>query len=576
MGEARVRAKAGLIFRPAATPSKWSALADRLFAIDLRSLGLLRICLALLVLVDLAGRSMDITAHYTDSGILPRADLLARDRGSWAPYFSVHMLTGSTVGEAALFLLAALWGVSFLVGYRTTIATVATWYLLSSLQLRNTLIQNSADDLLRMLLFWSMFLPLGARFSLDSWLRKKRESNPPPERPRFLSMASAALLLQVGFLYWFAVAAKTDPSWRSDGMAVYYTLSIGLYATPVGQFLLNFPQLLQFMTRATIWIEALGPTLAFSPIATPRLRIFVTLLFWAFHLIFLNACLDLGAFHYVSAVAWIPFLPTLFWDRVYQRFGRQNAKGATPESSSDITTVQSARLAEREWSAGWAEDVSVETAPRRALGKKILLNTAVGLMLVYVFLWNVRVINFELGSRFLPKSLNRVAEVTHVDQGWAMFAPKPFTENGWYVFPGKLKNGKEVDLFLGESTIGKPIRWEKPEGLVSHLFPNERWRRYQMNLWVRSYSDQRPAYCRFLCREWNRTHTGGEQLASFKLYYVLEETLPDYIQAEPRPIQLIEWRCDDTQSGGQGKSSKAAGDLDTSGRASDQDKRKQP
>jgi hypothetical protein len=330
------------------------------------------------------------------------------------------------------------------------------------------------------------------------------------------------------------------------------------------------------MTRATLWIEALGPTLAFSPIATPRIRIYAALTFFAFHLVFLNACLDLGAFHYISAAAWIPFLPTLLWDRLGQRFERQRNSVSTAKPSSEMTTVQSARLAEKEWGAGQAEAATPEKPRKRLVWVPILLNTAIGLLLVYVFLWNLRAINYQLGSRFLPNSLNRIAQVTHVDQGWGMFAPKPFTQPGWYVFPGKLKNGKEVDLFLGDSTIGKPIRWGKPESLVSHLFPNERWRRYLMNLWARDYSDQRPVYCRFLCREWNRTHTGGEQLSSFKLYYVVEETLPDYIQANPQPMQMIEWRCDERQGGGSGKSSKAAGDLDTSGRASDRDKRKQP
>ena len=319
MGEARERAKSGLTRRTGAAPSKWLALADRLFAIDLRSLATMRIFLGILVLADLFGRSTDLAAHYTDSGIYPRAALLLRDHGNWSPYLSVHMLTGTTAGEAVLFILAAIFGIAFLVGYRTTIATVLTWYMLSSLQWRNFLVDNSADDLMRMLLFWGMFLPLGKRFSLDAWSKKKRGPNASPEPKRVLSVASAALLIQVGFLYWFAVASKTDPSWRVDGMAVYYTLSIDLYATPVGQFLLNFPQLLQLMTRVTIWMEALGPTLAFSPIATPFIRSIVTLMFLAFHLVFLNVCLDLGAFHYVSAVAWIPFLPTELWDRLYRR-----------------------------------------------------------------------------------------------------------------------------------------------------------------------------------------------------------------------------------------------------------------
>ena len=219
-----------------------------------------------------------------------------------------------------------------------------------------------------------------------------------------------------------------------------------------------------------------------------------------------------------------------------------------------------------------SSDVPSETRKGRLSRQSLVLNGIVGLFLIYVFLWNYRAI----GRDFVREPFNRIAQVTHVDQGWAMFAPKPFTENGWYVFPGKLKNGQDVDLFLGESSIGKPIRWEKPEGLVSNLFRNERWRRYQMNLWARDYTDQRPNYCRFLCREWNQRHTGGEQLSSFKLCYVLAETLPDYIQPTPHPLTLIEWDCEEGGSGGTGKTNNTGGILDASGRANEPKKGKQP
>ncbi|MBC8104583.1 MAG: HTTM domain-containing protein [Cytophagales bacterium] len=572
MGEARAKAKGERSHPQSAAlmPPWWLRGADRLFAIDLRSLALLRVLLAALVLADLVGRAGDLAAHYTDSGILPRAALLARDPANWSPHFSVHMLTGTEAGEAAWFVLAALWAVALLVGYRTPISTVATWYLLSSVQLRNPLILNSADDLLRMLLFWGMFLPLGARGSLDA--RTGHGPSLPPLQPRFLSVGSAALLLQVGFLYWFAVASKTDPSWHVDGTAVYYALSIDLYATPVGQFLLNVPQLLQVMTWMTLWMEAGGPTLAFL-LPFPRVRLALVLAFFTFHLVLLNATLDLGAFHYVSAVAWVPFLPTQFWDWAERGAGRylprRRAAAAPLVSLSGGTEAQAARVAEREWVLA-SQSPPAEPVLRRYRfnWRAILLNTVAGLLLVYIFLWNFRATGNRWGPRLLPYSLNRVAQVTHVDQGWQMFAPKPLTEDGWFVYPAKLRDGTTLDLFRGESTLGKPIRWEKPDILVSHEFKNERWRRYEMNLWARIYSDQRPVYCRYLCREWNKTHTGQKRLSSLQLYYVIEETLTDYVQATSLPRIMIDWKCDEGHNAGAGRNqaSKSAGDIDASGR----------
>ena len=46
-----------------------------LFGIDLRTLALARIGLSFLVLLDLSLRARDLSAHYTDQGVLPRSAL---------------------------------------------------------------------------------------------------------------------------------------------------------------------------------------------------------------------------------------------------------------------------------------------------------------------------------------------------------------------------------------------------------------------------------------------------------------------------------------------------------------------
>jgi len=570
MGEARARARAGLPTRweSLQQPSKpaWLTLAERIFAVDLRSLGLLRIILASLILIDLVGRSMDLTAHYTDIGILPRAALLARDPNNWGPHLSVHMMTGKPLGEAAWFVVAGLWAIALLIGYRTPISAVVTWFLLSSLHARNPFILNSADDLTRFLLFWCLFLPIGARFSLDE------RTGHGPRLPagtdnRFLSVGTAALLLQIAFMYWFAVAAKTDESWRISGMAVYYTLSIDLYATPFGQFFLNFPQLLYYATFGTLWLEGLGPTLAFSPVATSFLRTIIAIAFFLFHLVFLNLCLDLGTFHYVAATCWIAFLPTPLWDWLYRKLGIACAAGGNvplhPVMAPPSLLPAAKEMAEPTWSSGTLAPAAQAIPLRGAKAWRIAGNVVPGVLIVYVFLWLIRNVSPVIGTRLLPHSLDRIAQVTHLDQGWAMFAPKPFTDNGWYVFPATLKDGTQFDLMRGEESIGQPVTFEKPKILISHTFKNERWRRYIMNLWATQYSDQRPNYARYLCQEWNRTHTGNRQLLSLELDYMLQETLDNYEQAPVQRVVLLKWNCDESR----GVTEKRAGTLDSSGRA---------
>jgi hypothetical protein len=235
--------------------------SDNVFSLDLRSLALFRISLALVVLTDLCLRALDLRAHYTDFGLLPRAITIAE----YAPqgFLSLHFLGGTVFSQVILFLAAALCAVGLLLGYRTRLMTILSWMLLVSLHNRNPMILDAGDVLLRLLLFWAMFLPLGAVYALDGVL------TPPSRRlpERVLSVGTVALILQVCFVYWFTAALKHDPVWRTEGSAVYYALNLDSFATSFGLWLRQFPTLLPPLSFVTLIVEAVGPCLLFLPIA---------------------------------------------------------------------------------------------------------------------------------------------------------------------------------------------------------------------------------------------------------------------------------------------------------------------
>ena len=82
-------------------PVRWLriAAAREVFGIDLRTLALFRVGLAVLLLADLALRARDLSAHYTDAGILPRAEALnVLSSGA----FSLHLLNGTLWFRAGL------------------------------------------------------------------------------------------------------------------------------------------------------------------------------------------------------------------------------------------------------------------------------------------------------------------------------------------------------------------------------------------------------------------------------------------------------------------------------------------
>ena len=143
-----------------------------LFGIDPRALAALRIGLGVLLLCDLAVRSTCMVAHYTDAGVFPR-EMLDQYYAVW--YVSLHSLSGGAALQWVLFAIAAVAAVCVLAGYRTTLATVVSWALITSLQMRNPLVLNAGDGLFRLLLFWSMFVPLGQVWSVDALRRGGRE-----------------------------------------------------------------------------------------------------------------------------------------------------------------------------------------------------------------------------------------------------------------------------------------------------------------------------------------------------------------------------------------------------------------
>jgi len=155
----------------ALTGSKLRERARLLVGIDLRSLALLRITAAVFLLIDLADRARLLITNYTDAGAHPRAVALTYYQYGLP---SLHLMAGSARVQLALFVLAGIAAALLAVGWRTWIATFVSWYLLGSLHARNELVLDGGDYVLRHLLFWSLFLPLGARWSLDARGRPER------------------------------------------------------------------------------------------------------------------------------------------------------------------------------------------------------------------------------------------------------------------------------------------------------------------------------------------------------------------------------------------------------------------
>ena len=479
-----------------------STLRD-LFAIDLRSLAAFRIAISIFVLVDLSLRAADLAAMYTDDGMFSR-ETISRHYSIWD--WSFHFGSGSWAYQALLFALAAAFAVALCIGYETRLATVASWLMLVSLHNRVPLVLGGADNLARLLLFWGMFLPLGAAWSVDAWMAKRKGIRR-STADSVLSVASAASLLQMAFVYLFSAAFKSNPDWF-QGTAVAAAFGDGFFGKPLAAKLLAFPTLLSVLTISVLIVEWLAPFLLFSPIRTASARLWV-LGFLALMHVGIEITLNVGLFSLVSLSGLLLFVPSMAWRKL-------RANGV-----SDVS--------ERPDTAG---RVSRTSAPFPA---SYLANGICTFALAYVVYTNIN----GLPGRFLPWTPPPKVEFFTVSCGlgqqWDMFA-EPAAKNGWCVALATLVDGTQVDLLRQ----GAPIAWERPRDPAA-LYPNHRWWKCFLGMSFsdgRGYQVFRKPVAEYLCREWNRSHPPDKRIVDCALLFCMEKKNP--YDPGPHPATIRE------------------------------------
>lgn len=289
------------------------------FVIDLRTLALFRVALGLCLLGEWYSRLDTLTVFHTDAGVLPRLAVLQ----FWdnAIVNSLFMISGSYTGTLILLLIEGAIFSCYLAGYRTRLMGVLALVFLISAQMRNFAIVQGSDDLLRLLLFWALFLPTNRHFAVDAALDDG--ARVPPSN-RYLSVATVAILLQASYVYVVGALIKSSsPIWFPDGLAVYYAQNIDQFATIWSPYLLQMPQVMKALTYFVFLIELLGPVVMLQPLLTGWCRAAMLPALLAMHVGF-ALFLTVGLFPLVSATSLLLFLPSSFWDWLQRRIaGRQ-------------------------------------------------------------------------------------------------------------------------------------------------------------------------------------------------------------------------------------------------------------
>lgn len=578
-----------------------------LFSIDTRSLAAFRIGLGVLLLVDLILRSQNLVAHYTDDGVMPRSALLGGFVHEMA--LSLHLVSGSAWWQALLMVVAGIFAIGMTIGWRTRLCTVVSWLLLLSLHSRNPAILNGGDGLLRLLVFWGMFLPLGATYSVDAALNTSEDT--PPRR--ILSMGSAALLLQVAFMYIFTAILKTGYPWK-DGTAIYYAMQMDAFRTAAGDLLVPQHRLMEWMTHATIWFERIAPVLIFVPFFVRQIRMTLVFAFVMFH-VGLAITMHIGLFPYICIAAWLAFLPSGFWDGLDRRLRPQGLPRiffdrdcgfcrrmvdlvrtflvlpdvrATP--AQDDPNVEAVMRRENSWvvvrNDGRREtkfdaaialcEVSplgrfavpiLRLAPLRMLGRRVYQVVASHRDVASRFVarprpmrWRARtstqLVAFAFIAYILLWNVSTVAASVHQPRHFRWLAEMTRVTQKWSMFAPKpmLTDGWLVtEAMLADGSridlqTGAPVTFAKPAD-AWRWTGGTRWRKFTAKLHRSSMAERRQLYLDYLVRSWNAQCEPDREVASVTLWCMVERTRWAYKPPIARKMHLLDWPASPTVAG---------------------------
>jgi uncharacterized membrane protein YphA (DoxX/SURF4 family) len=448
----------------------------------------------LVIIADLIIRSWDIKAFYTSKGTLPLQVLFDQ---LWHPsHFSIFNIADNEYFIHVLFLANFICAICLLIGYKTRISTVLIWIFLASIHNRNPLITQAGDNLIRMMVFWGMFLPWGYLYSLDSFHNSNKKVN-----YNYESFASIAYVCQIVFLYFFSALLKNSPEWHTEFTAVYYALSLDQLVTPIGKLIYPFPEALKMMTASVYYVELVLPFLLLMPFFNSWLRIAIILSITGLQTgIYLT--MNVGLFSVTSVVIMLGLIPTSTFEWMEKIYAR---KLGSLKNKINLLRLQYSSL----------NQSKIRLHPFPHAISEVLV--AISLLLVLDF--NLH----SVGRKILPDNTFWIGELLKLNQHWGMFAPSVYKNDGWFIFEAKTTQDKKIDLVRN----GQPVNYNKPKWVID-VVKSDRWRKYGENILMVEKSQFRPYLCQYLLNDWNEKRP-NTPIIQLEIIYMHEKTLPNYL-----------------------------------------------
>lgn len=464
------------------------------YAVDVRALGLFRIGLGSILLLYFSYYLKNAEAFVSDDGLLTLSAVDSLfDR--WDTV-SLFWLSGSDVLVYSILLVGILCSISFIIGFKTRLTSVLLWIIVISIINRNVLAINVSDNILRIVLFWSMFLPLGKAFAIDT-KRKIGDVN------KISSIWITGFIMQIAVIWGFSVLHKIGSDWLTDFSAAYYALHLEIITTSFGQWFHQFETLLEIGTVLVLLGEAIIPILLVLPLAAKYRRIIGLVALSSFGVLVL-VFLSFGLLPFIFFSVAILFLPGRVLDTIDHKMIRLKIGNTLHDRFS-------------------LPKIGVPSSFTNMLGVSLM-----GLVLL---------INIDSVSNSIEiEHVQSAAMFIRIDQKWDMFAPNVQRVEGWFITEVTIGGEKKIiETYFSEGSA------ERPEDLGA-VFSSVRYRKFMFSLYYlheegKLSEELKESFGQYVCKVYG-------DITEVRLTMNTFQSLPNYMESDVESIILLEHTCE--------------------------------
>lgn len=279
---------------------------------DLRILGLMQKFYGILLILDCTLTWPDRHLFYGPGSLLPPwavRDLLDPDA------MHTYILFANTPWTVTFLLsVLCLCGLALITGFKTRMAALITFVLLTLHQHANVMLTDGEDTVFRLFAFYFIFAPTPQEIRVA--INRKPSD---PESGKYPIWPLRFFQLQICLIYLSTAIHKSDgPEWL-DGTALYYVMRLDdMVLFPLPGFLVNWLPIMRLMSWVTLLFEFAFPFLVWFP----SMKKFWLTVAFVFHL-GLAYSMNLHLFQYLMILGLVSFVP---YDSVVSTWEKLKAK----------------------------------------------------------------------------------------------------------------------------------------------------------------------------------------------------------------------------------------------------------